>query len=81
MKTLVIIGHRELNGVTYHHGAEMPPGLLPDELRDWWIDHGWAREYGNAERRSLYRLFSQFSGCTEREQLAKDEIDQLALPA
>jgi hypothetical protein len=78
MKTLVLNGHHELNGVTYHHGSEMPPDLLSGELRDWWLDHGWVREHDSSERRSLHRLFSHFSGSSESEPI-DSELKQFAL--
>ncbi len=76
--TLVILGPREINGTFYAHGDELPPGLLPDEAIDWWLDRKWLAEY--PERRSLYRIFSLFSGAKEREQLDAEELSQFALP-
>jgi hypothetical protein len=46
--------------------------LLPAAVADWWIDHGWAREFGADQRRSLYRLLPAFSGCKEHEPLMTD---------
>ena len=76
--TLVILGAREINGTLYAHGAELPPDLLPDEAVDWWLDRKWLAEY--PERRSLYRIFSLFSGAKETERLDREELSQFALP-
>ena len=70
--TLVAISHREINGRLFHHGSEIPEGLISGDLLDQWLDKGWAREM--PERRSLYRLFATFSGCTEREHLGAGEV-------
>jgi hypothetical protein len=75
--TLVSIRQRELGDRSFHHGTEIEPGLLEDELLDWWLDHGWAREV--PERRSLFRLLHRFSGCAEREPLTQQEVSQYAL--
>jgi len=56
MKTLSCNGHRELAGVRYHHGDELPPNILNEELADYWLDHRLAIEHDDTERRSLYRL-------------------------
>jgi hypothetical protein len=76
--TLVAIRHLEIQGHVFHHGSEIMPDLLSKESVDKLIDQGALREY--PERRSLFRIFSQFSGCKEREQLDKDELDAFALP-
>jgi hypothetical protein len=78
--TLVVTGHREFTDRRFIHGDELPPNLLPPELVDWWIDHGWAREYGADQRRSLYRLFPAFSGAKEKEQLTEAELKAYSLP-
>jgi hypothetical protein len=70
--TLVSINHRQLGDRHFYHGEEIEPDLLEGQLLDWWIDHGWCREA--PERRSLYRLFSPFSGCKESEPLAENEL-------
>jgi hypothetical protein len=79
MTTLVLFGAREINGRLFHHGDELPPGLLPREVIDQWLDRKWLLEYDNTERRSLCRLFPAFSGCKEQEQLTKAELRQYAL--
>jgi hypothetical protein len=76
--TLVAIRHTEIQGHVFHHGSEIVPGLLSKESVDKLIDQGALREY--PERRSLFRIFSQFSGAKESEQLDKDELVQFALP-
>jgi len=81
MKTLIARGHREFAGVTYHHGSEIPSGVLPPEIVDKWIDWRWLDELNGTERRSLYRMFPAFSGCNESESLTSDELDELTLPA
>jgi hypothetical protein len=79
MKTLVARGMRTIDGKRYAHGAEIPPGLLPAEAVDWMLDNRELTECDASERRSLYRLFASFSGCTETESLTQKEIDELAL--
>jgi hypothetical protein len=78
MKTLVCIRHREFADRHFVHGDELPPGLLPAAVADWWIDHGWAREFGADQRRSLYGLLPAFSGCKDQEPLM--ELTAYALP-
>jgi hypothetical protein len=76
MKTLVTRSTRTIHGKRYSHGSEIPPGALPPEAIDWWLDQHWADE---CERRSLYRLFPAFSGCTEFETLSSEELKSYAL--
>ena len=80
MITLVAIRHLEIDGHVFSHGAEIVPGLLAKETVDRLIDEKRVKEYDNRDRRSLYRLFSCFSGVSEKEQLEKDELDTLTLP-
>jgi hypothetical protein len=75
--TLVFNGPREINGTTYSHGAELPPGILTPEQIDQLLDQKLLAEI--PQRRSLHRLFSVFSGCKEREPLDA-EIADFALP-
>jgi hypothetical protein len=75
--TLIFIRHHELNGRLFHHGSELPPNLLSVEQLDQLLDKGFVRE--TPERRSLFRLFAQFSDCTEREALDADELRAYAL--
>jgi hypothetical protein len=77
--TLVLIGHREINGVQFHHGDELPPNLLPQETVDRWLDVKWLVELDSAERRSLYRIFHRFSG-VKKEPLDAEELNQFELP-
>jgi hypothetical protein len=77
MKTYIVNGHHEISGVQLRHGDEAP-SLIDGEVRDWWLDHRWLIEYDSSERRSLYRLFSAFSGCTETEPL-DSELKQFAI--
>ena len=79
MKTLVVLGTREVNNRRLAHGDELPPNLLPPEVVDWWLDHKWLVEYESSEHRSLYRIFAPFSGAKEREHLTTDELRELAL--
>jgi len=78
MKTYIVHGHHEISGVQLHHGDEAPPSLIDGELRDWWIDHHWLIEYDSSERRSLHRLFPQFSGSSESEPI-DSELKQFAI--
>jgi len=80
MKTIVSIGQREFAHRIFQHDEEIPPSLLPSEAVDWCVDHKQVREYDSTERRSLHRLFSEFNGCSEKEQLSEDETTALALP-
>jgi hypothetical protein len=79
MTTLVVNGAREINGQRFEHGAELPPGLLPREVVDQWLDCRWLAEYDVTERRSLYRLLHVFSGCTEREPLSDEELRRFTI--
>jgi len=76
--TLVFVRHTEIGDRQFHHGDELPPGLLPREVVDQWLDHGRLQEY--RDRRSLYRLLPAFSGCNEAEPLTPEEINAYALP-
>ena len=67
MKTLVANRHCEFAGKFFPHASEIPPGTLPDQVKDKWLDWKWAREYDQSERRSLYLLFSEFAPQTEGE--------------
>jgi hypothetical protein len=78
--TLVAIRTLNLGDHVFHHGDEIIPGLLDNETIDKLIDQKRIREYHSADRRSLFRLFSPFSGCDQREQLTHEELDTLALP-
>jgi hypothetical protein len=78
MKTLIARGYREFAGQAYHHGSEIPPGVLPPEIVANWLDWRWCDELDAAERRSLHRLFFPFSGSTETEPL-DDELKRFAI--
>jgi hypothetical protein len=80
MITLIAIRHLEIAGHVIAHGCEIAPGLLAQATINRLIDQGSVKEYDSADRRSLHKLFSKFSGCAESEQLTKDELDTLALP-
>ena len=67
MKTLVVLGHREVGGKLLSHGSELPPGVLPEKTIARLIDLKWLLE--TDDRRSLYRLFPEFSGSSESEPL------------
>jgi hypothetical protein len=79
MTTLVVIKHLQVGNLQLCHGEEVPPGLLPRELVDQWLDNGQLREYQSVERRSIYRLLPSFSGVTEREPLARSELTAFGL--
>jgi hypothetical protein len=72
MKTIICKGHQELNGVKYSHGAELPSRLLTDALLDDWLDNKLAIEVDDTQRRSLYLLFSPFSGTRQSEPIQLD---------
>ena len=63
----------------FGHGDEIPPNLLSPEELAARLDNGEAIEYDSRDRRSLYRLFAPFSGCTEQESLTREELNELAL--
>jgi hypothetical protein len=75
--TLVVLGARDIDGVRYEHGDEVPEGLLPQEQLDQWLDRRWLAEI--RERRSLYRLFAPFSGSQERETFDEHELSAYGL--
>ena len=77
--TLILIHHHLIDGVQYLHGDELPPGILTQHEINKWLDAGKLKE--NRERRSLYRLFSAFSGSEEKESLDKDELSAYTLPS
>ena len=74
MTTLVSNGTNEINGRRFNHGEELPPDLLSRETVDQWLDRRWLHEYNTADRRSLYRLFAPFSGCSQTEPLTREEL-------
>ena len=78
MTTFVFVRHTDIGDRQFHHGDELPDGLLSREVIDQWLDHG--RLQGYDERRSLYRLFDKFSGCKETEALTPEELNAYALP-
>jgi hypothetical protein len=79
MTTLIFIRHGQIGDRQFAHGDELPPGLIPKELQDRWLDQKWLKEYDAAERRSVFRLLHIFSGCNEQEQLSREEKEQLCL--
>lgn len=79
MRTLVCIRHLQVGDRHFAHGEELPPQLLPQEAIDLHLDRKELVAYDSDERRSLYRLFSQFSGCSETERLSNEENATLAL--
>jgi hypothetical protein len=70
--TLIVIHHRVIDGRSFRHGAELPPGTLTREEVSRLLDQGVLREY--SERRSLYRLLPAFSGATEHEEVSDSEL-------
>ena len=75
--TLIAIHHLEIEGRVFHHGAEIMPGLFAQETLAKLLDQGRVRE---TEQRSLYKIFSVFSGCQESESLTPEELSAYALP-
>lgn len=71
--TLIFVRHGQVGSQHFQHGEELPPGLIPCEVVDKWLDQRWLKEYDSSERRSLYRLLHRFSGCSEQEQLTQKE--------
>jgi hypothetical protein len=68
MTTLVFIHHAQIGGRQFRHSEELPPGLIPREVINHWIDQHWLHEYSQEERPSLYRLFPRFSGINDQPQ-------------
>ena len=77
--TLVFVHHREIGGRLFHHGSELPPGLLLENEIAIALDHGWLRQLHFSERRSLYKIFHRFSGCNERQPLGQQELASMTL--
>jgi hypothetical protein len=77
--TLVAMHHLEIEGRVFHHGAEIMPSLISTATLAKLIDQGRVREYDSRDRRSLYRLFSKFSGCKEKEPLTAEEMEAYSL--
>ena len=78
--TLIAIHHLEIEGRVFHHAAEIMPSLISSATLAKLIDQGRVREYDSRDRRSLYRLFSRFSGCEDTEFLSDVERTAYALP-
>jgi hypothetical protein len=78
--TLVAIRTLNFGDHVFHHGDEIIPDLFDEQTVNRLIDQKRVKEYDTRDRRSLYRLFSPFSGCDQREQLTQEELDTLALP-
>jgi hypothetical protein len=77
MKTIIALGNNQLGDRHFKHGEEIPPETLDGEVLEWWLDHKWCME--SLDRRSLYRLFSAFSGCAESEELTEQECASLCV--
>jgi hypothetical protein len=76
--TLIFVRHTEFGDRAFPHAAELPPDFLPPEAINRLLDSGRLREC--RERRSLHRLFSEFSGCQDTELLSDVERTAYALP-
>ena len=76
--TLVLVRHLEIGGRAFTHGSELPRDLLTEDEVGKLLDSGRLAEY--PERRSLFRLFSVFSGAKEKEPLDRHELTAYALP-
>jgi hypothetical protein len=77
--TLVFIRHCQIGSRSFTHGSELQPDALSREQVDKLLDEGRLVEYDSEQRRSLYRIFPQFSGCSERERLSNRELADCAL--
>jgi hypothetical protein len=78
--TLVFVRYGQVGKQRFDFGEELPPNLIPREVIDRWLDSKFLIELDSRERVSLYRVFSPLSGCTEREPLTREEIDEFCLP-
>ena len=78
--TLIILRHLQVGDRQFRDGEELPPDLLPAEAIDFHLDRKELVEYESNDRRSLYRLFSVFSGAKETETLDRHELTAYALP-
>jgi hypothetical protein len=76
--TLIFVRSYNLGDRLFRTGDELPPNVLEQSDIDKLIDQRRLAE--RKDRRSLFRLFSKFSGCAQREQLTQEELDTLALP-
>ncbi len=76
--TLICISTQEIDGRRFEHGEQIPREAIKGDSLDSLLDN--RRVIEVSERRSLYRLFGQFSGCAEKEELAEHEKAQLCLP-
>jgi hypothetical protein len=79
MTTLVCIHHAQVGNRHFQFGDELPPDLIPREVIAEWLDQRWLAECDSADRRSLYRLLHRFSGAKEKEQLTKQERNEICL--
>jgi len=79
MKTLIARGHREFAGQAYHHGSEIPSDAMPPEVVAKWIDWRWCDEMDSADRRSLHRLFPQFSGAVKETEPLDAELSRFTI--
>ena len=75
--TLVFIRHHEVNGRLYHHGAELPPGALPQEIVNQLLDQGVLCEY--PEPTQLVSAFCSFQRHERNRGLHEGRIDRLCL--
>jgi len=77
--TLIFIHARQIGDRLFRHAEELAPGYLSEQDIALALDHGWLREIHPSERRSLYKIFHSFSGCTKRQPLDPGETDQLTI--
>lgn len=79
MKTLVAQStHLFARG--FPHGAEVPPGLLSQAEIDRLVDERKLEELDSGVRRSIYRLFPEFSGVALDPAVLDSELARFALP-
>jgi hypothetical protein len=80
MTTLIVIhSGARVGDRHFGFGEELPPGLVPREVVDRWLDNGWLKEYDAADRLSLYRLFSRFTGATPEQPMTREQIEDFCL--
>jgi hypothetical protein len=75
--TLIFVRHHSIGGRLFRHGTELEPDTLSAEQIDRLLDEHILSD--RTQRRSLYRLLHNFSGCKESQPLTNEERNNLCL--
>jgi hypothetical protein len=70
--TLVLLRHLQIGEKQFPHGSELQPGLLSEKVIAKMIDEKQLVEMDARDRRSIYRLFPEFSGTSEKCELDRE---------